>query len=696
MGCMTDKGDNIVCPNCGLNEEELKNASQNFLQPNSRLNDRYTVGIALGQGGFGITYIGYDNILNTRVAIKEYYPSDSSQRVPESQTVMAYAGSESDFERGKQKFLDEARTLAKFSGYPGVVMVRDCFDANGTAYMVMQYLDGMDLKQYIKRCGGMLSEQESVKILMPIIEVLKEIHKTGIIHRDISPDNIFMTNDGDVKLIDFGAARQSFGGNKSLSVTLKPGYAPEEQYRTRGNQGSWTDVYALSATLYKMVTGKTPPESIERVMDDELVIPDNLSDNIRFALKKGMAVRASERFVDMSELQAAITDGEQGVKDVLKFIHKSETVSNTMSIKDLAFEDAQNVKMSEMKGRNKTVLISVLSATLALCVIAVAVFVFAVKNNENRALKQAETQTASTDAGGEQKTNTQTKSTDETVSLKDLYNLSYTYKRMYGIENSELVTSKYEYDKIKSTISEYYTVYSSFVENSNGSEQDFKNMMSGCLKIGSKAYESQFAYYQKHNISYYELKSMDIKCIRKAQNMYYVWDKEVINEVKSGISTMASENWVYLIEKENESYFITDYISDPSVQQVTQKNEKNVDRDADENLLYTTLGTNLNAYVNGVNTGDTSAVSGYIDSSTDFYRQEVNQIKSYHSQGVRERLISYNVVKVEWIDDDSCYLTQHSVIEVNRNGKVKNADETYTYLMRRIGGKFYYIKPTDR
>lgn len=127
-----------------------------------------------------------------------------------------------------------------------------------------------------------------------------------------------------------------------------------------------------------------------------------------------------------------------------------------------------------------------------------------------------------------------------------------------------------------------------------------------------------------------------------------------------------------------------------------QPTQKTVDRAADERLLYTTLGTNLNAYVNGVNTGDTSAVSGYIDSSTEFYRQEVEQIKSYYAKGVRERLISYNIVNVEWIDDDSCYLTQHSVIEVNRNGKMKNADETYTYLMRRIGGKFYYIKPTDR
>ena len=227
MGCMTDKGKSVICPKCGLNEQELKNASPNFLQPGSRLNDRYTVGIALGQGGFGITYIGYDNVLGTRVAIKEYYPNDSAQRESESLTVRAFAGGETDFEKGKEKFLTEARTLARFSEYPGVVSVKDCFGANGTAYMVMQYLDGTDLKQYLNRHGGKLSESESVQILMPVTEALKEIHKTGIIHRDISPDNIFMTKDGQVKLIDFGAARQSFGDNKSISVTLKPGYAPE-------------------------------------------------------------------------------------------------------------------------------------------------------------------------------------------------------------------------------------------------------------------------------------------------------------------------------------------------------------------------------------------------------------------------------------------------------------------------------------
>ena len=568
MGCMTDKGESVICPKCGLNEQELKNASPNFLQPGSRLNDRYTVGIALGQGGFGITYIGYDNVLGTRVAIKEYYSNDSAQRESESRTVRAFAGGETDFEKGKEKFLTEARTLARFSEYPGVVSVKDCFGANGTAYMVMQYLDGTDLKQYLNRRGGKLGESESIQILMPVTEALKEIHKTGIIHRDISPDNIFMTEDGQVKLIDFGAARQSFGDNKSISVTLKPGYAPEEQYRTRGNQGPWTDVYALSATLYRMVTGSTPPESIERVMDDELVIPEYLSDNVRYALKKGMAVKAADRFENMSEFQNAIVSGKQSENGGAKSSAADVPLSNTMSVKVFDSENEHSGKSGKKKSdvpntqKRLKIALGSIAAALVICIAVLSGIVIGSKKE------------TPTDVG---------------------------------------VTSKNEQKTTQSTSS----ASDSKASNSNSNANSNANSSS--------------------------------RSSSSAQNA-----------------------------------------------PTQQPNQKTVDRAADERLLYTTLGTNLNAYVNGVNTGDTSAVSGYIDSSTEFYRQEVEQIKSYYAKGVRERLISYNIVNVEWIDDDSCYLTQHSVIEVNRNGKVKNADETYTYLMRRIGGKFYYIKPTDR
>ena len=481
MGCMTDKGESVICPKCGLNEQELKNASQNFLQPGSRLNDRYTVGIALGQGGFGITYIGYDNVLGTRVAIKEYYPNDSAQRESESRTVRAFAGGETDFEKGKEKFLTEARTLARFSEYPGVVSVKDCFGANGTAYMVMQYLDGTDLKQYLNRRGGKLGESESIQILMPVTEALKEIHKTGIIHRDISPDNIFMTNDGQVKLIDFGAARQSFGDNKSISVTLKPGYAPEEQYRTRGNQGPWTDVYALSATLYRMVTGNTPPESIERVMDDELVIPDYLSDNIRYALKKGMAVKVADRFENIEQLMNAILGKAQPSQTQKSAAAPQKSYKNPIPMNETVYPVEQKRK------RNGIILVSVLSALAVICAVVTTVLVIDKTNDKN--VRTTATQTTPSQTTPKP-SNTESKKAEETVVLEDLYNSAYTYKRMDGISGSTLVTSKSEYDDIVNTIRGYYRSYADFINYGSGTKDSFGDYMSNVLIYGSYAFNT--------------------------------------------------------------------------------------------------------------------------------------------------------------------------------------------------------------
>ena len=292
MGCMKEKGDSKICPHCGYETPDKDAQNGAYLPEGTILQNRYLLGKVLGQGGFGITYIGYDNTLNIRVAIKEYYPSDMVQRTPESKTVSPFTQFKSDYEHGKQRFIEEARTLAKFSDFPGIVSVNDCFEYGGGAYMVMQFLEGVNLKEYLSRKGNKINPNEAISILTPVMDALKEVHRAGIIHRDISPDNIFITTDGQVKLIDFGAARQSIGGGKSLSIQLKQGYAPEEQYRAHGNQGTWTDVYALAATLYRMVTGETPPESIERLSYDTLIIPEDLPENIRIALQMGLAVRA--------------------------------------------------------------------------------------------------------------------------------------------------------------------------------------------------------------------------------------------------------------------------------------------------------------------------------------------------------------------------------------------------------------------
>lgn len=281
------------------------------LQPGTVLNGKYLIGAVLGEGGFGITYIGRDMTLDMRVAVKEYYPSGIANRSnTNSANITANIGaSEEVFDKGKNRFLAEARALAKFASESSIVTVRDFFPENNTAYIVMDYLEGKDLKEYMVN-RGVLSFSEAFSLLDPIMSGLGKIHASGLIHRDISPANIMILKDGGAKLLDFGAAR-NVGGNdeKSLSVMLKPGYAPEEQYRSKGHQGPWTDVYALSATMYKLVTGVTPDDAMNRLFRDELKRPSELNPGITAAqedvILKGMSVRQEDRYQSICQLQEA-------------------------------------------------------------------------------------------------------------------------------------------------------------------------------------------------------------------------------------------------------------------------------------------------------------------------------------------------------------------------------------------------------
>lgn len=296
----------VECPFCGfaINVE----IPPHHLAPGTILNNKFMVGAALGEGGFGVTYIGRDTKLDMKVAIKEYYPNGYVNR---SNTISpsvnsSTSGEKKDFfDAGKERFLREARILAKFSGSTGIVDVRDFFEENNTAYIVMEYLDGQTLKDYLKN-KGTLNPEQTIRLLMPVMDSLKKVHTQGLIHRDISPDNIMIV-DGHVKLLDFGAARNvSATANKSLSVMLKPGYAPEEQYRSKGAQGPWTDVYALCATMYKCITGITPDDSTQRVFSDELKTPSALGINIdpviEKALLKGLNVMQKDRYQNIDEL----------------------------------------------------------------------------------------------------------------------------------------------------------------------------------------------------------------------------------------------------------------------------------------------------------------------------------------------------------------------------------------------------------
>ena len=306
LHCMLPTGGADVCPHCGYQGGDTE--LLHHLRPGSKLNGRYLVGRSLGQGGFGITYIGRDLLLDTRVAIKEYYPSGvASRNVAFSPEITISDQRQVDsIEEGKQKFLSEARALAQFADDPGVVTVRDFFEANNTAYIVMEYLDGHDLRSILRLTR--FSADDIFERMRPVMDALEKIHQVGIIHRDISPDNIMLLKSGTVKLMDFGAARQlDLSGNTSVSVILKTGFAPEEQYRSKGHQGPWTDVYALCATIYCCITGLKPDDALERAQLDELKWPSELGVEIsalqETVLKKGMAVRAEDRFQSIGEMK---------------------------------------------------------------------------------------------------------------------------------------------------------------------------------------------------------------------------------------------------------------------------------------------------------------------------------------------------------------------------------------------------------
>ena len=315
MSCFTQHAAPIdPCTVCGYNES-AQERTPHLLQRRTILNGKYLVGKVLGQGGFGITYIGWDLNLDLKVAIKEYYPTGCVTRETTSTgaaTVQPFTGSQGDFFfQGREKFINEAKTLAKFFSLPGIVSVKDYFQENGTAYISMEYIDGETLKDYLAKMGGKLPVAQVFDMIKPVISSLAEIHKAGIIHRDISPDNIMISKEGYMKLLDFGAARDfSENGAKSMSIMLKPGFAPEEQYRSKGGQGPWTDVYALSATIYRCITGETPDESVERVHIDEVKPPSSLGITIapaqEAALMRGMAVLQNNRFQNMSELYNAL------------------------------------------------------------------------------------------------------------------------------------------------------------------------------------------------------------------------------------------------------------------------------------------------------------------------------------------------------------------------------------------------------
>ena len=315
MGCMEQIDDQLkVCPYCGYIEVAGVEEAY-YLVPGTMLQGRYMLGKVLGYGGFGITYIGYDRTLQKKVAVKEFFPSDYATRRFGAKEILVYSGDAYEqFQIGLNSFINEARRLAIFINFAEIVDIFDCFKENGTGYIVMEYLKGHTVKELLKE-RKMMPYVEAESIILHVLDGLQIVHKAGIIHRDIAPDNIFITYDGTVKLLDFGASRSAISVySKSLSVILKPGYAPEEQYRTHGEQGPWTDVYGTGATFYRMLTGICPLEALERMVEDDLKKPSELGVKIspekEKILLKSLEVRKENRFQNANEFKEALLSAE--------------------------------------------------------------------------------------------------------------------------------------------------------------------------------------------------------------------------------------------------------------------------------------------------------------------------------------------------------------------------------------------------
>ena len=284
------------------------------LKPGTILDGKYLVGEMLGQGGFGITYIGFDLLLEQKVAIKEYYPMNTGMVSRENSTTVVWSSAvmqKSGMEKGFDSFLKEARKMAKLGGIPGVVGVKSVFIQNETAYIVMDFIEGETLLKKLQREGPM-DYGTCISLMTPIMQALAEVHKHGIIHRDISPDNIMVQSDGKLILLDLGAAKdldiQGKDGNvQSSQMVAKHGFSPVEQYGQAGKIGPWTDVYAMAATIYYCCTGVLPPSATDRMIEDTLTCRPRLTKEQFDVLAFCMSVLPQKRPQNMDALLQIVT-----------------------------------------------------------------------------------------------------------------------------------------------------------------------------------------------------------------------------------------------------------------------------------------------------------------------------------------------------------------------------------------------------
>ena len=314
VNCFLPLSGNAVCPRCGFDNAAYR-PQPHQLRPGAVLRGHYVVGRALGQGGFGITYAGCDPSLNRRVAIKEYFPEGTAIRETARTARVSCYASESFQERyhaGLRKCLNEARALAQLDDIPGIVRVLEYFQENNTAYIIMEFVEGVTLNAYLKQLPEKPSYREALALLAPVGRALEEIHARGFVHRDVSPDNIMIDKGGRPVLLDFGAVKTvSEGGSATESPVIKRGFSPIEMYFTDGKIGPWSDVYAYCATLYYIITGRRmeEPKQPERGAEEAFIasLSKVASPAQTAALRKGLVYDPGRRYRSVAEMTAALT-----------------------------------------------------------------------------------------------------------------------------------------------------------------------------------------------------------------------------------------------------------------------------------------------------------------------------------------------------------------------------------------------------
>lgn len=306
LRCMKTSDDVGICPHCGREKAGQLTWSK-ALAPGTILNNKILIGNILGKGGYGITYIGYDMLLEYRVAVKEFFPDEMVDRAEDGRTVLVLDEvNGEEYQRETTAYLREARVLAEFSKFPGIVAIKDLFYENNTGYLIMEFLENGNLRKYVDSQGGWLGVKEALELMEPVISVLGRLHKSGLIHRDISPDNIMMDEDGSMKLIDFGGSKK-VGLNNQQVFLGKWGFAPLEQMLSKlSEQGPWTDIYGICATLYCIMTSEVPQASYERNEKDELIdiaqYNINIDKKVAAGIMKGLSMNAKDRQQSIDEL----------------------------------------------------------------------------------------------------------------------------------------------------------------------------------------------------------------------------------------------------------------------------------------------------------------------------------------------------------------------------------------------------------